>query len=287
MIRLIAVDLDGTLLNSKKEISPENIAAIRMAKEAGIQVMISSGREYPMVEALLNKYEISMSAVLLNGAEYRDEQGKILIEFSISKENSKKISEIFDDFGLHNRIYAEEGMFTFSDYEGALQEMMFRMQAFYVGLTQEDAHIRAINDQNFKSLHFVERTNEFWDSVKVKKFVAFHMDRKLLHEAATQIKSLPDIITTSSFKDNIEVTSSHAQKGSSLRFAGESLGIHGSEIMVIGDSFNDISMFHEFENSVAMSNGEDSILQIAKHKTLSNDEHGVAYAIRKVLQNEW
>ena len=78
MIKLIASDMDGTLLNNRHEIDDETVEAIKKAEENGIIFAISTGREYDNVEPFLKKHNIRCQCVLMNGAEYRDENGKII-----------------------------------------------------------------------------------------------------------------------------------------------------------------------------------------------------------------
>ncbi|WP_462392675.1 HAD family hydrolase, partial [Clostridium cadaveris] len=91
MIRIIASDMDGTLLNNKHDIDEETVEAIRKAEEAGIIFAISTGREYDSVKGILEKHNIKAQCVLSNGAEYRDEEGNILDVININEEAAKKI----------------------------------------------------------------------------------------------------------------------------------------------------------------------------------------------------
>ena len=112
MIRLIASDMDGTLLNNDHDIDIETVEAIRKAEEAGIIFAISTGREYDSVKVLLDKHNIKAQCVLSNGAEYRDEDGNILFIgsnldpeleeiYSISKDGTiRKVSESKNEYSF-------------------------------------------------------------------------------------------------------------------------------------------------------------------------------------------
>ena len=117
MIRLIASDMDGTLLNNDHDIDIETVEAIRKAEEAGIIFAISTGREYDSVKVLLDKHNIKAQCVLSNGAEYRDEDGNILDVINIKEESAKKIIEILDKNKMSARIFTEKGVFTTSTRE--------------------------------------------------------------------------------------------------------------------------------------------------------------------------
>ena len=90
---------------------------------------------------------------------------------------------------------------------------------------------------------------------------------------------------SSSFNDNIEITDINAQKGIILEKVTKKMGIDKKDVMILGDSFNDYSMFEIFEESVAMENAISEIKKIAKYITDTNENHGVAKAIYNVLND--
>ena len=80
MIKMVVSDMDGTLLNKKAEISPGNLDAIRRLEEQQIEFVIASGRDYQGVYSVLGRYDLRCEAILGNGSEYVDRQGKVLIK---------------------------------------------------------------------------------------------------------------------------------------------------------------------------------------------------------------
>ena len=78
MIKLIASDMDGTLLNNRQAISKENVEAIKKAQNKGIKFLIATGRNYDEVQFLLSENDIICNCILMNGSEYRDNNGKII-----------------------------------------------------------------------------------------------------------------------------------------------------------------------------------------------------------------
>ena len=91
MIKLIASDMDGTLINSSHEISSRNLNAIRRAQESGIEFAIATGRDYSMVKPFLDKYQLKCEAIVMNGAEYRDCKGEVIESIGIEKDKVKEI----------------------------------------------------------------------------------------------------------------------------------------------------------------------------------------------------
>lgn len=287
MIRLIASDMDGTLLNNDHDIDIETVEAIRKAEEAGIIFAISTGREYDSVKVLLDKHNIKAQCVLSNGAEYRDEDGNILNVINIKEESAKKIIEILDKNKMSARIFTEKGVFTTSTREMALQEIIFRTMSFNPSLTEEEAREVAENLGFFTCLQFIDDLDKFFEEgVEVRKFVAFHSDIELIDKMKKVLGEIEGLAISSSFRDNIEITDINAQKGIILEKVATKMDIAREDVMILGDSFNDYSMFEIFEETVAMKNAIPEVKAIAKYITDSNDNLGVAKAIYNVINNE-
>ncbi len=286
MIKLIASDMDGTLLNDKHDIDKETVEAIRKAEEAGIIFAISTGREYESVKCVLDKHNIKCQCVLSNGAEYRDEEGNILEVINIDDVTAKDIMYILKENNLTARIFTDKGVYTTSSEEDALQEVTYRTLSFNPKLTMEEAREQAKNEPFFASLQYVNDIEEFFkQDVEVRKFVAFHKDVDLIDTVKEKMGRLEGLAVSSSFRDNIEITDKNAQKGIILEKVAGKLGIDKSDVMILGDSFNDYSMFEIFEETVAMKNAIPEVKEIAKYVTDSNDNLGVAKAIYCVLEN--
>lgn len=287
MIKLIASDMDGTLLNDNHEIDKETVEAIKRAEEAGIIFAISTGREYENVKCLLEENNIKCQCILSNGAEYRDEDGNILEVINIEKEKAKKILNIFKENAMSARIFTSEGVFTTSTREEALQEVTYRTMTFNSDLTEEEAREKAKQERFFTTLKYVDDVESFFNSeIEIRKFVAFHSDIDLIKKVKQDIGKLGQLEISSSFYDNIEVTDIRATKGSILEKVAKEMGLKNDNIMVLGDSFNDYSMFEIFKESVAMENAIPEIKASAKYITDANYNLGVAKAINCVINNQ-
>lgn len=286
MIKLIASDMDGTLLNDKHDIDKETVEAIKKAEDKGIIFVISTGREYNTVKGVLEKHNIKCQCILSSGAEYRDEDGRILELINIDENNSRKILKLFDKYKLAARIFTNKGVFTSSNEKGALQEVSYRTMSFNPGLTYEEAEKKAKEDGIFMNLHYIDNLDDFFKhGIEIRKFVAFHKDVEVIRKIKKEAEELEGLDVSSSFSDNIEITNIKAQKGIILEKAASKMGINKNEVMVLGDSFNDYSMFKIFEESVAMENAIKEIKEAAKYITKSNDKLGVAIAIMHVVNN--
>lgn len=284
MIKLIASDMDGTLLNSKHDIDDETVEAIRNAENAGIIFAISTGREYDNVEPFLKKHNIRCKCVLMNGAEYRDEDGNIVEVININTDIATEIIDILNRDKVSARIFTDRGVYTSDTKEEALKEMTYRTMSFNPHMTFEEATEEAKKQPYFVQLKYIDNMDEFLNSgIEIRKFVAFHKDIELIDRIKEEISKFKGIAVSSSFRDNIEITHMTAQKGIILAKVAQKMGFDRSEVMVLGDSFNDYSMFEVFEESVAMENAVPEIKKVAKYITDTNDNLGVAKAINKVV----
>jgi Cof subfamily protein (haloacid dehalogenase superfamily) len=287
MIKLIASDMDGTLLNNNHDIDKETVKAIRKAEDAGIIFAISTGREYESVKELLDKHNIKAQCVLLNGAEYRDENGNILDAINIREENAKKIVEILKKNKLPARIFTDKGVFTTSTKEEAFQEIVFRTMILNPALTEDEAR-EMVQKQGFLTcLQYIDDIAKFFESgIAVKKVVAFNKDIELIDKIKKAMAEIKGLEISSSFRGNIEITDIDAQKGIILEKVAKKMSIAIEDVMIMGDSFNDYSMFEIFDETVAMKNAIPEIKVIAKYITDSNDNLGVAKAIYNVINDE-
>lgn len=287
MIKFIASDMDGTLLNAKHDIDIETVEAIKKAEEAGIIFAISTGREYDSVKYLLDNHNIKCQCVLSNGAEYRDEEGNILEVINIEKVIAKDIMYILKENNIAARIFTDKGVYTTSSEEDALQEVIYRTLSFNPNLTVEEAREWARKEPFFVNLQYVEDIEGFLkQDIEVRKFVAFHKDVDLIDNIKSKISKIEGLAVSSSFRDNIEITDKNAQKGIILEKVARKMGIDKKNVMILGDSFNDYSMFEIFEETVAMENAIPEVKKIAKYITASHDDLGVAKAIHCVLEDK-
>ncbi|MBE6072075.1 MAG: Cof-type HAD-IIB family hydrolase [Clostridium butyricum] len=286
MIKLIASDMDGTLLNDEHDIDVETVEAIKEAEKAGIIFAISTGREYDSVKCVLDKHNIRCQCVLSNGAEYRDEDGKILDVINIDDVTAKDIMYILEENKLTARIFTDKGVYTTSSEEDALQEATYRTLTFNPDITIEEAKEMAKKEPFFVNLKYITDIEGFFgQGIEVRKFVAFHKDIELIDTVKRKMGRIEGLAVSSSFRDNIEITDKNAQKGIILEKVAKKMGLDKKEVMILGDSFNDYSMFERFEESVAMKNAIPEVKEIAKYVTDSNDNLGVAKAIYCVLEN--
>lgn len=285
MVKCIASDMDGTLLNSQGLISAENKRAIQLAKEKGIQFLVATGRSWEEARYVLDKEEIDCAAICMNGAEIRSSKGDILYSIGMDGETAEKVAKVFDEVGMYFELYTPEGNFT-ADEELGIQSLV---DIYHTANPSEDVDkIRDSVKRRFthSSLRVVDQYQEIFlaKNCHIYKFLAFSMDEDLLLTVSERLKEIEGIHVTSSGRHNIEVGHSEAQKGIALKKWTEKLGISLQDTMAIGDNYNDLSMFEIVGHSFAMGNAEQAIKEVCRYITDTNSEDGVAKAIRKLIE---
>ena len=284
LIRVIASDMDGTLLNSQHDITEENVKAILKAKELGVHFIIATGRMYDSVKPFMDKHGIKCEYILMNGAEFRNENGELVESINMDKRKIKDILNILCKEDLIVELYTDEGSYTTSTKEEALKEMVYRVQNFEKVQDYDKALEIAKEHEHFKTLKYIDDIDKFIESrIEIRKIITFSNDVEVINKTKVELNNIGGLAVLSSFITNIEITDERAQKGYILKKVTEKMGIKNEEVIAFGDSFNDYSLFTEFEKAYAMENAIPEIKEIAKNITDTNDNSGVAKAIYKEL----
>ena len=284
LIKVIASDMDGTLLNSQHDITEENVKAILKAKELGAHFIVATGRMYDGVKPFMDKHGIKCEYILMNGAEFRNENGELVESISMDKRKIKDILNILCKEDLIVELYTDEGSYTTSTKEEALKEMVYRVQNFEKVQDYDKALEIAKEHEHFKTLKYIDDIDKFIESrIEIRKIITFSNDVEVINKTKVELNNIGGLAVLSSFITNIEITDERAQKGYILKKVTEKMGIKNEEVIAFGDSFNDYSLFTEFEKAYAMENAIPEIKEIAKNITDTNDNSGVAKAIYKEL----
>lgn len=288
MIKLIASDMDGTLLGSNHDISQENIKAIKLAQKNGIHFAISTGRAYDDVKPFIEKYDLNCECAALNGGEYIDAEGNIIESVYIDHDKAREALNEMLKFDLQIEIYTDNGYFTTSTKEEMIKGMLKRFKTFHPEIKDENEILEyALKNPHFVNMNYISDIDEFFNSdIKIGKFVSFAENVEEIKAVKEHMSKVEGLAISSSFETNIEVNHEDATKGKILLKAAEKMGIKREEVAVFGDSYNDYTMFEEFPNSFAMENAIPMIKEAAGFITAKNTEDGVAKGIYKILDNE-
>ncbi|EHL77195.1 MULTISPECIES: Cof-type HAD-IIB family hydrolase [Bacillus] len=284
MIKCIATDMDGTLLNSRQMISEGNRTAIKKAQEKGIEVVIATGRSYDEAQTVLAEAGLQCPIICVNGAEVRTKEGEIIHTNELSAKQSLDIYEILHHSDTYYEVFTNKGIYT-DHYEKGVQTLMNIFQTANPDMPEDQIYEMAKNRYSKGHIQIVENYEHVIESNDqlVYKFLVVSKNPSELMRVKEKLEALPEISVSSSGSENLEVTHNKAQKGIALTWFTERMGISMQETMAIGDNLNDLSMFERVGRSVAMGNGHPDIKKICSHETAVNDEDGVGKAILEVL----
>ncbi|MFT4007061.1 MAG: Cof-type HAD-IIB family hydrolase [Lacrimispora sp.] len=270
-IKLIAVDLDGTLLDSKKRLSGTNRQALVLCAQKGIWIVPCTGRTVSGIPEEIKTIPGVRYAITTNGAVIEDmEEKKVIDTRMLSRELALELLRFVDQYRVMYDPYI--------DRRGITEPRFFEHLPEY-GLTQElQEMVRQTRDVYPDIIEFVEKNNK-----PVEKINLFFSDMEERARLRAELEKRTDILVTSSLPNNLEINSPDATKGDALARLAAHLGLKREETMAFGDGENDFSIIQEAGIGVAMKNGKEELLAAADYITDTNDEDGVASAIHRLV----
>lgn len=270
-IKLISLDLDGTLLNSKKQLSQGNLQALKACIARGIQIVPTTGRTVDGVPSVVKEIPGVRYVIATNGAMIFDMETETIIDRRML-ENAQALAilRILEEYPVMYDPYING--------RGISEEKFFGHMERY-GLPKElQEMVLVTRDVVPNVIRFVEENGG-----PVEKINMFFAEPSLKGEIRQRLKEIPDILITSSIPLNLEINHPEATKGKGILRLAKHLGISREETMAFGDGENDLSMMKEAGIGVAMENGMKELKEKADYVTGSNDEDGVAAAIDRFI----
>ena len=269
-IRLIALDLDGTLLNSDKQLTQQNAQALACAAARGIEIVPTTGRFFSGMPEIIRSLPYLHYAITINGAAVYDvRQDADIARAEIPLPLAVEIMRYLDTLPVIYDCYM-------NNWGWMTRAMQLRADAF----APDEHYLRMIRNlrtpvDDLKS--YLLETGR--DVQKIQLFLTDPALRlTLLRQLGGQFEGL---CVSSSVPNNIEINSTDANKGEALRKLAAHLGLDISQTMAIGDGLNDLSMLRAAGIGVAIENACPEAKQAADYVTGSCDESGVAAAIRR------
>lgn len=276
-IKLICIDMDGTLLNSNHEISEENKLTLQKAFSKGINIAICTGRIFMSARYYSDLIGITNTPVIASNGAYikNGYTDKAIYENPLPKDLVIEIYNIIKKYNLQINFNSWDTLFR---VDPAPEDHTYVMMNKIVS---EDKKINFIVNENLE-----EAINNF-DGDILKGIVIEKENIETLWKAKEELKELygDKLHVVSSGNDNFEVMLGSTSKGNAVSFLAKSLNINPSEVMCIGDSENDLSMINFAGIGVAMGNGLDILKEAADYVTDTNDNSGVSKAIENLVLN--
>lgn len=260
MIKAIALDLDGTLLNSKKNISKRNIKILHKMYKKGVEIIIVTGRSFESVEIKVKEFTFPYDVICYNGAKIV-KNGEVIYEKNLSEEIVKKLIDISKQEKAHLNLYQNE--------------------IWYV---ENKNSQEAINYRQSSCLIPEERDFTTFENFEMTKAL-FISDRETLKKIEKEIsKTMGGTVYTAYSQNNFfEVLNKEVNKGLTLEKFLKLKNIDKKNCVAFGDAENDIEMLSLVGYGVAMENSKYEIKEKAKYITKSNDEDGVAVFLENLL----
>lgn len=284
MIKLLALDLDGTLLDSRGSIPEANRQAIRQAEEAGVLVTIATGRRFRDARPVGLELELNAPLVTHNGALVKFADSLETVKASLlDLETTREIVRAGREFGGDALVSADphgKGSLLYervSDDNIPLQRYLAWAERLH-GPEAGDAVSQVTSLHHAVCDHDVIHIS-FSGALKPMERMRLFLEEEL----ADSVTILPTIYPRLDFT-LIDILPAGASKGTGLERLAEADGIAACDIMVIGDNFNDLGMLEFAGTPVVMGNADPSLIERPEfYKTVSNDESGVARAIDRFI----
>lgn len=268
-IKLVAIDLDGTLVDDQKNVSQENKEAIQAAKDLGVKVVLCTGRPLKGMVHLLeetNLLEEGDYGITYNGGlVQKTHNGQTVKERTFNYEQVKEIFELSKEIQMPLNLIDLEKVYepTYpkgrpSDYHKIMNYLPFE----------------AIDMSQFSKKRVIHKMVMCYNQEELDQ--AIEKIPSEYFERFSIIKSRPVLL---------EFMPKGVDKGMGLKMLGDLLDIEASEMMAIGDMDNDLAMLEYAGVGVAMENAKDHVKKVSQFVTKTNNNHGVAHAIEKYILN--
>jgi Cof subfamily protein (haloacid dehalogenase superfamily) len=273
-IRLAAIDIDGTLLNSQFRISSVDLEALRRAREAGIEIVLVTGRRHAFALAIARELGFDMWLISSNGAVTRSLKGEPFHSDLLPRAVCRQFCSTMDEFRGHMVL-------TF-DKESKGAVVLERMDELNVS-------IQRWLEKNMASIEFVVPLENalLTDPVQVMLCGTLNrMRRAMEHLEGSAVRNSITLLRTEyPARDLIilDVLNRGCSKGHALERWARHRGIAREEVMAIGDNYNDVEMLAFAGVPFIMGNASEELKSRGWPVSLSNDEHGVAAALAQVL----
>lgn len=263
-IKLLALDLDGTLLNQSQKISQKNIKAINKAKENDVNIVIATGRTNLGAENYFKELGLQEFLISYNGALIQNmKENKIIKHIPLPLDQTLEILDFVNENKLYANLYLNNNVYA----NKAGEELEYYKKIMNIEPIVIESRIDEFLNKPSTKLLIIEK-----DLLKVNEILA-----NLKNEFSSKLN------ITKSIEDCIDIMSKNVSKGNALSDLSRKLGIHEEEVAAVGDGDNDLEMIRFAGKSAAVANAEEELKENADYITASNDNDGVAEFIEKFI----
>lgn len=260
--KLVAVDLDRTLLHTDGTISPYTKEMVKKCRDAGVGFTLATGRMYCSAQPFAESLHLDLPLITYQGALVKDLNGKVISSLHLDADLALQVEEYLRQTGAHYTIYSDEDMY-FSTFG-----QLFLDYAHHIGVKPKMVPQRMGQLEVTQFGVFAEP-----ETIRIIK-------RQIDHVFQGKVKT---VVSGGHF---LEICHPMAKKSHGLQQLAEQMGIRQEEIVAVGDNNNDLDMIEYAGLGVAVDNALPAVKHIANHITTSNDDDGVARLLREVLQKQ-
>ena len=282
MIKCIVCDLDGTLIRHDDTIEESTLASLKECINNGVEFIIATGRDIHMVKRLMKEQDLNCDLILNNGTQYRDLEGSFNEIHPMNNESFLKVATILKQYNYLLAIHTNQGKYSFHDHEAFWDyHLKLLTNGVHYSTSEEELPDKTFTTREYlEDLHYAKEPMDVLnDGAKVLKIDARHLEIASV-EGVKELLKDDYLDMSSSYDDNIEITTKDYNKGSMLKQVILSKGYKEDEVAVFGDGGNDISMLESFTYSFAPSNAGAGAKNAAKYNlTLSAHDGAVGEGI--------
>lgn len=273
--KLVCIDLDGTVLNSRKGISKENKEAIKRLVENNVKVVISTGRMFNDASYFAKSLNLDYPIIASNGSIVKRINGEYIYKSPIEKNVIRKVMNILRKYNVNFNIHTEKNIYCSKMLSKYALNIYMLKQLKFKGIE--------VNTFYYKE---DSKWNEFIENHQVLKCLAYSHNELNIDKVISELKNIKEINIFKAGKCAVEINSCNSSKGIGINKIMELYGIGKEEVVCIGDGENDISMMREVGVPIAMGNAIEKVKKEAKYITDENDENGVAKAIKNIYEGK-
>ncbi|MDE2949447.1 MAG: HAD family hydrolase [Chloroflexota bacterium] len=265
-IKLVAIDLDGTLLNSKHALSARNRSAIKSAQRQGVEVVLATGKTRHAAEDLIDSLGIDSPGIYMQGLITYNADGSVRTRIVMDQETVSRVIALGEEFGFGALAYSDNRAFA------------LRVDEFAIKMTEYgEPHVETIADWL-----------QLLDTFDINKVVLYGEENQVttLRQAIDARLDGAVHVTRANVAGMIEVLPANTSKGQAVKTLLEELGMDPSKALAVGDGENDIEMLQTVGIGVAMDNATQMLKDAADVIVPNNDEDGVAVALEEFVLGE-
>lgn len=284
MIKCIVCDLDGTLIKSDDTIEERTYQTLKAYMDKGVEFLVATGRDINMVVDFLDLYHLDCDLILNNGTQYCNRSQTINEIYPMDNTSFLKITHILNDYGYLLAIHTDSGKYSLHDTEAFWDYHMKLLRSSKNYKEPLPKKTFTTKEGYLRDFHYARTPEDIIEKgVQVLKIDARHLDAYSVKGVKEQL-NIKHLNFSSSFEENIEITTDVSDKGKLLEKIIAKKGYHRDEVAVFGDGENDCPMLENFPYSFAPANASEHAKKVASYQLTLTNEEGAIYEGLEILK---